>query len=279
MDDALDAMDVGGQVVLALVESAPGDVPAMVRAAAVITARGGPDSHAAIVTRAAGVPCVVGVEGLEIDDGEVRLRGVAIALGSPATVDGTTGTVALTRATPAPSVDSAPTVVGIQLAKASRLGMRAVDQADIETNAGLVGDRYHGSRHRQLSVQSLEELAEAEAAFGQPIDPLLTRRNITIDRGRIPRTPGHRWKVGDVELEVVRDAAPCKMLDMEIGDGARTAMRRRAGVICRVIEGAALNLGDPVDLGDPEQSRPAEETGPPGPHHAAGSRDRGGASE
>ena len=141
-----------------------------------------------------------------------------------------------------------PTVVGIQLAKASRLGMKPVGSAEIEAAAGLVGDRYHGSKHRQLSVQSQTELADAEVKFGQPIDPLLTRRNVTISHGDIPRTPGHRWKVGDIELEVVRDAAPCRMLDMEIGDGARTAMRRRSGVICRVISGGTLTLGDHVTL-------------------------------
>lgn len=142
-----------------------------------------------------------------------------------------------------------PVVVAMHAAKATRLPMQPLESAVIETAAGLVGDRYHGSRHRQLSVQSLEELSEAETAFGGPLDPALTRRNITISHGRVPRTPGHRWHVGDVELEVVRDAAPCKMLDMELGDGARTAMRRRAGVICRVIGGATLRIGDPVDLG------------------------------
>ncbi|MEM7139896.1 MAG: MOSC domain-containing protein [Actinomycetota bacterium] len=147
--------------------------------------------------------------------------------------------------------DRTPTVVGIQLGLATRLPMRSVEDAEIETQAGLVGDRYHGSRHRQLSVQSLTELADAGEAFGAPIDPLLTRRNVTISHGAVPRTPGHRWRVGNVVVEVVRDAAPCKMLDMEIGDGARTAMRRRAGVICRVIEGATLRIGDPVDLGEP----------------------------
>ena len=141
------------------------------------------------------------------------------------------------------------TVTGLQIAKATRLGMTAVDTVDVETAAGIVGDRYHGSKHRQVSVQSLEELAEAESAFGAPLDPLLTRRNITISAGRVPRTPGHRWRVGAVELEVVRDAAPCKLLDDNLGVGARTAMRRRAGVICRVIEGGTIRLGDAVDLG------------------------------
>ena len=104
-------------------------------------------------------------------------------------------------------------VIGLQIAKATRLEMRAVDEVDVETGAGIVGDRYHGSRHRHVSVQSAEELAEAESVFGTPLDPLLTRRNITISTGRVPRTPGHRWTIGAVELEVVRDAAPCKLLD------------------------------------------------------------------
>ena len=36
------------------------------------------------------------------------------------------------------------------------------EQFEIETQAGMVGDRYHGAKHRQLSVQSLEELAAAK---------------------------------------------------------------------------------------------------------------------
>ena len=138
------------------------------------------------------------------------------------------------------------TVVGLQIAKATRLEMRAVDSIEVEAGAGIIGDRYHGSRHRHVSVQSLEELAEAEIAHGAPLDPRLTRRNVTIASGRIPREPGHRWSIGDVELEVVRDAAPCKMLDDELGRGARTAMRRRAGVICRVLQGGTIAVGDRV---------------------------------
>ncbi|MGB1681775.1 MAG: MOSC domain-containing protein [Acidimicrobiales bacterium] len=143
----------------------------------------------------------------------------------------------------------AASVVGLHIAPATRLDMRSVESVDIEAGAGIVGDRYHGTTHRHVSVQSCEELAEAETDFGASLDPLLTRRNITISHGRVPRTPGHRWKIGPVELEVVRDAAPCKLLDDTLGVGARTAMRRRAGVICRVVSGGTLTLGSLVDVG------------------------------
>lgn len=139
-------------------------------------------------------------------------------------------------------------VVGIHLALATRLPMRDVECVPVEAGKGLVGDRYHGSKHRHVSVQSLHELAEAAADFGGPIPPGQTRRNVTISEGRVPREPGHRWRIGEVELEVVRDAAPCRMLDMELGDGARTALRRRAGVICRALTDGEIRIGDRVEL-------------------------------
>lgn len=137
------------------------------------------------------------------------------------------------------------TVVGLHVAPASRLPMRDAEVVAVD-ETGIVGDRYHGSRHRHVSVQSLHELAEAAAEFGGPIPPETTRRNITLSSGRVPREPGWRWAIGEVELEVVRDAAPCRMLDMELGEGARTSLRRRAGVICRVVRPGEIRLGDRV---------------------------------
>lgn len=137
-------------------------------------------------------------------------------------------------------------VVALHVAKGSRLPMRAVDRVDVEAGRGLVGDRYHGSRHRHVTIQSLEELAEAERRHGAPIAPGLTRRNVTISAGAIPRKPGHRWSVGPIELEVVRDAAPCKLLEDALGRDARLALSRRAGVVCRVLTSGPLVVGDRV---------------------------------
>jgi len=141
-----------------------------------------------------------------------------------------------------------PTVVGIHIAPATRLPMKSVDSVQAETGKGLVGDRYHGTRHRHVTVQSAADLAEAADDLGSPVDPASTRRNITISHGDIPTKPGEHLAIGDVELEVVRIAAPCKLLDDVIGDGARHALRRRAGTVFRVIDGGTIALGDPVHL-------------------------------
>jgi len=137
--------------------------------------------------------------------------------------------------------------------------MRSIERVVAETGKGLVGDRYHGSRHRHVTVQSLDELAEAERRHGAPIDPGRTRRNITLSAGAIPRKPGHRWRVGSVELEVVRDAAPCKLLEDALGRDARLALSRRAGVVCRILSGGEIRVGDSVTFGLSADQRQRDE--------------------
>lgn len=126
--------------------------------------------------------------------------------------------------------------------------MKSVDSVIAEAGRGLVGDRYHGTRHRHVSVQSATSLAEASEALGKPIEAFATRRNITITDGEVPRTPGHRFSIDSVQLEVVRVAAPCRLLDDEIGTGAARALHNRAGSICRVLSDGVIAVGDSVQL-------------------------------
>jgi len=143
---------------------------------------------------------------------------------------------------------TAPAVIAMHVAPMSRLAMVAVGSVTIRTQGGIVGDRYENARHRHLTVQSKEELDAAATEYGQPIDPALTRRNITLSHGAIPLTPGHQFTLGDLSLEVVRQAAPCKLLEDTLGRGAKLALHRRAGAVCRVLEGGELHVGDAADL-------------------------------
>ena len=138
------------------------------------------------------------------------------------------------------------TVVALHVAPGARLPVKSVDHVTVEAGKGIVGDRYHGTKHRHVSVQSATALADAAGLFGSPIDAAGTRRNVTISHGDVPRQPGERMRIGDVLLEVVRVAAPCKLLDDTFGRGAQEALRRRAGTIFRVLEGGTIAVGDPV---------------------------------
>ncbi|MGO4597024.1 MOSC domain-containing protein [Terrabacter sp. 2RAF25] len=149
-----------------------------------------------------------------------------------------------------------PTVVGLHVAKARRLPTRSVESVEAEAGVGLVGDRYHGSRHRHVTVQSAADLAAAAADLGRPVDPGLTRRNITISGGTIPTKPGTRITIGDVELEVVRVAAPCRLLDDNLGPGAARALHARGGTVFRLLSSGHIHLGDEVDLHPDRENTP-----------------------
>lgn len=115
-----------------------------------------------------------------------------------------------------------------------------------EVGLGLVGDRYHGTKHRHVTIQAHDALDEAAAELGRSFEPQLTRRNITVDIGPIPRVPGECVRIGEVELEVVRIAAPCRLLDDAIGSGAARALSKRAGTIFRILTSGEIKLGDEV---------------------------------
>jgi MOSC domain-containing protein YiiM len=141
-----------------------------------------------------------------------------------------------------------PVVAAIHVAPASRLPMRAVESVRVEAGLGIVGDRYHGTEHRHVTVQSKTALEAASEDVGNPVEPGGTRRNITVSHGDVPTTPGERIRIGDVDLEVVRVAAPCKLLDDVIGTGARSALRGRAGSVCRALSSGSIAVGDPARL-------------------------------
>lgn len=126
--------------------------------------------------------------------------------------------------------------------------MRAVDAVAAEAGKGLVGDRYHGTRHRHVTLQSQEMLDTAAEVLGYRFDAGATRRNVTVDEGEIPTQPGARLQIGNVELEVVRVVAPCRLLDDSVGPGAAAALRRRAGSACRILTSGTISLGDAVVL-------------------------------
>ncbi|MCY7397046.1 MAG: hypothetical protein LH468_13020 [Nocardioides sp.] len=79
----------------------------------------------------------------------------------------------------------------------------------------------------------------------------LTRRNITLEHGVVPATPGSPIRIGGALLQVVWVAAPCKLLDDTIGRGAQAAMRHRGGSVCRALESGTVVVGDEVDLDPP----------------------------
>ena len=85
------------QVVLVRLETSPDDFHGMVAAQAIVTARGGMTSHAAVVARGMGKTCVSGAKALNIDYSQQQFTvdGTVVTKGEWITVDGSTGRVFL----------------------------------------------------------------------------------------------------------------------------------------------------------------------------------------
>ncbi|NQY95602.1 MAG: pyruvate, phosphate dikinase [Henriciella sp.] len=94
-NEAAHLAEAGRAVILVRVETSPEDIHGMHAARAIVTARGGMTSHAAVVARGMGRPCVCGAGDLQIDTeaGVFRVGGREVKKGEVITVDGAEGEV------------------------------------------------------------------------------------------------------------------------------------------------------------------------------------------
>ncbi|HEV8636171.1 MAG TPA: pyruvate, phosphate dikinase, partial [Chloroflexota bacterium] len=96
-DRAEEMAKSGERVVLVRQETNPDDVHGMIVAQGVLTARGGATSHAAVVARQIGKPCVAGCEMIKVDAERRRFSvdGTVVKEGDEISINGTTGEVIL----------------------------------------------------------------------------------------------------------------------------------------------------------------------------------------
>ena len=111
--DADTAAEMGGRgagVILARTETSAEDVHGMAASSGVLTSKGGATSHAAVVARGLGKPCVTGAEGIvvNVDEGWVRSGSLVVRAGDDISIDGPTGEVfagAITTVRPRATLD------------------------------------------------------------------------------------------------------------------------------------------------------------------------------
>jgi pyruvate,orthophosphate dikinase len=96
-DTAEERGKAGESVILVRWETTPDDIHGLIQAAGILTAHGGMTSHAAVVARGMGKPCVAGCEELTIDleQRTLAIGGQQLAEGDTITIDGGTGRVVI----------------------------------------------------------------------------------------------------------------------------------------------------------------------------------------
>jgi pyruvate,orthophosphate dikinase len=137
-DDAEALKAQGRHVILVRIETSPEDIHGMHAAEGILTTRGGMTSHAAVVARGMGKPCVSGAGALRIDyaAATMTIAGHLLKKGDIITVDGSTGQVLLGRAPMVEPVLSGEFATLMGWAdQVRRLGVRA--NADTPTDARI----------------------------------------------------------------------------------------------------------------------------------------------
>jgi len=187
-DAAEAAAAEGTPAILALIETGPEDIRGMHAAAGVLTVRGGMTSHAAVVARGLGRPCVVGAKDLVLDRaaGVLKARdGRRFHAGDPVTVEGAEGQVlAGAVRTVAPEITGAFATLMGWADELRRLGVRANGDTKADAalakrfNAAGIGlcrtehmffDRGRISSMREMILAETEEERRAALAALQPM--------------------------------------------------------------------------------------------------------------
>jgi pyruvate, orthophosphate dikinase len=159
-DDAVTWKESGRKTILVRNETTPDDVHGMIAAQGVLTAKGGATSHAAVVARGMGKPCVAGCDALQIDRANktASLDGRQLREGDWITIDGTTGNVAVGELTLIPPPSDLPQWLSTFLSWADELRrMQVWANADTPEDA---------ARARQLGAQGIG-LCRTEHMFMQ----------------------------------------------------------------------------------------------------------------
>ncbi|MEM3215608.1 MAG: pyruvate, phosphate dikinase [Candidatus Micrarchaeaceae archaeon] len=93
VEDAVAAKKNGEKVIMVRPETTPEDIAGIAAAEGVLTSRGGMTSHAAVVTRGMGKPCIVGAEAIKVDvrANKFEVNGRTVKKGDVLTIDGGTG--------------------------------------------------------------------------------------------------------------------------------------------------------------------------------------------
>ncbi len=133
--------------------------------------------------------------------------------------------------------------------------LQSVPSARVEEGRGIVGDRYHrgegtfsnGAADRQVTLIEVEEIHRFNDQTGLGFSEGAFRRNLVTKGVRLNDYVGKRFTVGSVTLEGLRTCEPCKHLSRLLSPEVMSAMKHRAGLRARVIEGGSIELGSAVE--------------------------------
>jgi len=114
-------------------------------------------------------------------------------------------------------------------------------------NAHAIADvGFSGCAHSRKSSKRQVLLVDQETLDAMSLAPGIIRENITTEGLNVNGLAlGERLRIGSVLLQVSAVCTPCDQLE-KVRPGLRRELYGRRGMLCRVIEGGAIRIGDAI---------------------------------
>ncbi len=125
------------------------------------------------------------------------------------------------------------------------------ERVEAVAGSGLAGDHYANKTNgkRQVTLIQAEHLEVVAQLLGVTRVPAASvRRNIVVSGINLLALRQRRFAVGGVLLEGAGPCAPCSRMEEVLGPGGYNAMRGHGGIVCRILDGGEIRLGDAVSV-------------------------------
>ena len=114
---------------------------------------------------------------------------------------------------------------------------------------GLAGDHYASKSDgkRQVTLIQAEHLDAIAKILGKSeVRAEWVRRNLLVSGINLFALRERKFRVGEVLLEGSGTCDPCSRMEEVLGSGGYNAMRGHGGIVCRVLDGGMMRVGDSV---------------------------------
>ncbi len=141
------------------------------------------------------------------------------------------------------------TLVWIGVRPARRARLLSVGSVLADTEVGLAGDHYQGSRRsRQVTLIGREQVDAIASFLGlDEIAPERLRRNLVTTGINPMALRSRRFRIGSAVLEGTGECHPCSRMEEEFGHGGYNAVRGHGGITARIVVAGVIEVGSTVD--------------------------------
>ena len=141
-------------------------------------------------------------------------------------------------------------IQAIAIKNRPRVAMQLIDNASVTVSNGILGDFRGTQLNRQITILSQDTWQKVCDELDADLPWTTRRANLLVDGVEFSADyVGKTVRIGDVELLVTVETAPCSNMDAQhAGLTAALTPDWRGGICCNVLKGGTINKGDPVEF-------------------------------